>query len=136
VAGTPAITPERSSLVLFSRPYLEFNQGIAVNRRLSPNAVSIVDLRGLTAGIQTGNTSDAMAKRLLAQGQIGGIRYYPYHGITDALDDLAAGRIGLIIKHAPSATSPRLPGRWNYLPCLDWHRPQRPLSPALNRPIG
>ncbi len=55
----------------------------------------------LTAGIQIGNTSDAVAKRLLAQGHIAGIRYYPYHGITAALDDLTAGTIGLIIKLFP-----------------------------------
>src|SRR6476660_6668312 len=36
ISGT-TITPERSALVRFSRPYLEFNQGIAVNRRLTPH---------------------------------------------------------------------------------------------------
>ncbi len=100
ISGT-TITPERASVVLFSRPYLEFNQGVAVNRHLSPNVTSPADLRGLTAGIQIGNTSDAVAKRLLAQGEIAGIRYYPYHGIPAALDDLSAGRIGMIIKLFP-----------------------------------
>jgi polar amino acid transport system substrate-binding protein len=100
ISGT-TITPERGASALFSQPYLEFDQGIAVNRRLTPNAVSTTDLRGLTAGIQTGNTSDVVAKHLLAQGDIAGIRYYPYHGITSALDDLSAGRIGLIIKLFP-----------------------------------
>src|SRR4029077_16717441 len=37
----------------------------------------------------------------LAQGDIAAIRYYPYHGIATALDDLEAGRIGLIIKLFP-----------------------------------
>src|ERR1700724_1620234 len=32
ISGT-TITPERSAIVLFSQPYLEFNQGIAVNRQ-------------------------------------------------------------------------------------------------------
>src|SRR5215468_2489663 len=32
ISGT-TITPERSAVVLFSKPYLEFNQGVAVNRR-------------------------------------------------------------------------------------------------------
>src|SRR5260370_3579006 len=32
ISGT-TITPERSAIVQFSQPYLEFNQGIAVNRR-------------------------------------------------------------------------------------------------------
>ena len=36
ISGT-TITPERSRIVQFSQPYLEFNQGIAVNRRLTPH---------------------------------------------------------------------------------------------------
>jgi polar amino acid transport system substrate-binding protein len=100
IAGT-TITPERAAMVRFSQPYLEFNQGIAVNTRQTPRVASTADLRGLTAGIQKGNTSDAVARQLLAQGHIAGIRYYPYTGIGDAVDDLEAGRIGLIIKLFP-----------------------------------
>ena len=100
ISGT-TITPERSAIVLFSQPYLEFNQGIAVNKRLTPDVTSTAQLRGLTAGIQSGNTSDLVARRLLAQGDIASIRYYPYHGIVSALDDLEAGRIGLLIKLFP-----------------------------------
>jgi ABC-type amino acid transport substrate-binding protein len=62
---------------------------------------STADLRGLTAGIQSGNTSDLVARRLQAQGDIAAVRYYPYHGIAAALDDLEAGRIGLVIKLFP-----------------------------------
>jgi polar amino acid transport system substrate-binding protein len=100
ISGT-TITPERSATVLFSQPYLEFNQAIAVNGRLTPEIASTADLRGLTAGIQSGNTSDLVARRLLSQGHITAIRYYPYHGIMAALDDLEAGRIGLVIKLFP-----------------------------------
>ena len=100
ISGT-TITPERSAIVLFSQPYLEFNQGVAVNRRLTPDVSSVAGLRGLTAGIQSGNTSDFVAKRLLAEGAIAGIKYYPYDGIGVALDDLEAGRIGLVIKLFP-----------------------------------
>jgi ABC-type amino acid transport substrate-binding protein len=100
ISGT-TITPGRSAVTLFSQPYLEFNQGVAVNRRSTPNVASVGDLRGLTAGIQSGNTSDFVAKRLLAEGTIAGIKYYPYHGIATALDHLEAGRIGLVIKLFP-----------------------------------
>jgi polar amino acid transport system substrate-binding protein len=100
ISGT-TITPERSAIALFSQPYLEFNQGMAVNRRITPNVVSVADLRGLTAGIQSGNTSDAVAKRLLNEGVIADIKYYPYHGIASALDDLEGGHIGLVIKLFP-----------------------------------
>ena len=100
ISGT-TITPDRSAIALFSQPYLEFNQGVAVNGRSTPNVASLADLRGLTAGIQSGNTSDIVAKRLLAEGVIADIKYYPYHGIAIALDDLEAGRIGLVIKLHP-----------------------------------
>ena len=100
ISGT-TITPERAAVALFSKPYLEFNQGVAVNAQLTPNVASLGDLRGLTAGIQSGNTTDFVAKRLVAEGAIAGIKYYPYHGITTALDDLEAGRIGLVIKLFP-----------------------------------
>jgi polar amino acid transport system substrate-binding protein len=101
VISGATITPERAAMVLFSKPYLEFNQGVAINRTLTPKVATVGDLRGLTAGIQSGNTSDLVARRLLAQGHIAGIRYYPYHGIGAALDDLQTGRIGLIIKLFP-----------------------------------
>ena len=100
ISGT-TITPQRAAIVRFSRPYLTFNQGIAVNRRITPNVASFAELRGLTAGIQSGNTSDLVARRLLAQGDIAAIKCYPYHGIMSAIDDLEAGRIGLIIKLRP-----------------------------------
>jgi ABC-type amino acid transport substrate-binding protein len=100
ISGT-TITPERAAIVKFSEPYLEFNQGIAVNAQLTPNVSSTGDLRGLSAGIQSGNTSDIVARRLRAEGAIADIRYYAYHGIASALDDLEAGRIGLIIKLFP-----------------------------------
>jgi polar amino acid transport system substrate-binding protein len=52
VSGT-TITPERAAVALFSQPYLEFNQGVAVNRRSTPKVSSLGDLRGQTAGIQS-----------------------------------------------------------------------------------
>ncbi len=104
ISGT-TITPERSAIVKFSDPYLEFNQGVAVNGQKTPNVSSATDLRGLTAGIQSGNTSDFVARRLLAEGILSGIKYYPYHGIASALDDLEAGTIGLVIKLFPVISS-------------------------------
>ena len=87
--------------MLFSKPYITFNQGVAVNRRVLPHVASEADLRGLVAGIQHGNTSDLVARRLREAGIIADIRYYPYDGIGTAIDDLEAGRIGLVIKLFP-----------------------------------
>jgi ABC-type amino acid transport substrate-binding protein len=101
VISGATITPDRSAIVRFSQPYIEFNQGVAINRRLTPKVSSAADLHGLTAGIQSGNTSDFVAKRWLAEGVIARIQYYPYDGIQSALADLNAGKIGLIIKLFP-----------------------------------
>ena len=121
ISGT-TITPERAAIVRFSRPYLAFNQGIAVNRRVTPKVASFADLRGLTAGIQSGNTSEAVAQRLLAQGDIAAIRYYPYHGVMSAIEDLEAGRIGLVIK---------------LFPVISWLVKDRPdLAVPLQAPTG
>ena len=100
ISGT-TITPERERVALFSAPYLQFDQGLAVNVRRNPRIKSSDDLRGLVVGIQVGNTSGLVARRLLAGGAIRDIKYYPYHGIITALDDLYAGRIGALIKLFP-----------------------------------
>ena len=100
ISGT-TITPERERVALFSKPYLQFDQGLAVNVRRNPRIKSSHDLHGLVVGIQVGNTSDIVVRKLLARGAIGDIKYYPYHGILTALDDLSAGRIGALIKLFP-----------------------------------
>jgi polar amino acid transport system substrate-binding protein len=100
ISGT-TITPDRAAIVQFSEPYLEFNQGVAVNRERTPRISSEADLHGLTAGIQSGNTSDFVARRWLAAGIIADIHYYPYDGIENALNDLDAGKIGLVVKLFP-----------------------------------
>ena len=100
VSGT-TITPERSAVALFSRPYLRFNQGVAINKARTPNVASVADLHGLTAGIQFGNTSGIVARKLVADGTLAAIRYYPYDGIAAALADLEGGRIGCVIKLFP-----------------------------------
>ncbi len=102
ISGT-TITPEREQVALFSDPYLEFNQGLAVNVARNPQIESVADLRGQVVGIQVGNTSDIVARKLKSEGAIADIRYYPYHGILTALDDLSAGRIGAFIKLFPVA---------------------------------
>jgi polar amino acid transport system substrate-binding protein len=92
-------------VALFSDPYLEFDQGLFVNAARNPQIKSVEDLRGQKIGIQEGNTSDIVARKLLAEGAIGDIEYSPYNGILTALDDLSAGRIwGL------SSCSPWSPG--------------------------
>lgn len=104
VASGTTITPEREKVALFSEPYLESGQSLVVNTTLTPHIASTDDLADQVVGIQTGNTSDIVARDLKADGKLAGIRYYPYHGILGALDDLEAGRIGGVMKLLPVAT--------------------------------
>lgn len=69
-----------------------------MNHERTPGVATEADLHGLAAGIQSGNTSDFVARRWVAEGVMAGIRYYPYDGIQSALNDLEAGKIGLVIK--------------------------------------
>jgi polar amino acid transport system substrate-binding protein len=103
ISGT-TITPEREGVAWFTDPYLESGQSLVVNTKRTPTITSVDDLDGRVVGIQVGNTSDAVAKKLKAKGAIAGIKYYPYSGIFDALDDLTAGTIGAVIKLLPVTT--------------------------------
>lgn len=100
ISGT-TITAPREKVALFAPPYLTFDQGVAVNAALHPDIHTVADLKGLTVGIQRGNTSDIVARKLLADGIIAGIRYYPYSAIGTALNDLAGGAIGAVVKLHP-----------------------------------
>ena len=75
-----------------------------MNTKRTPTITSVDDLVGQVVGIQVGNTSDIVAKDLKAKGAIADIKYYPYSGILDALDDLTAGTIGAFIKLLPVTT--------------------------------
>ena len=74
---------------------------VAENRRVAPNVSSPAQLRGLTAGIQSGNTSDFVARPWVAEDVIAAIKYYPYDLIMTALDDLETGKVELVIKLFP-----------------------------------
>lgn len=52
-------------------------------------------------GVQHGNTSEPVAHRLKGEGRIAEVRIYAYHDIGVMLDDLAAGKIGGVMKLAP-----------------------------------
>ncbi len=103
ISGT-TITAEREKVALFSEPYLESGQSLVVNTTRTPHITSTDDLADQIVGIQTGNTSDLVAKELEAAGKLKAIRYYPYGGVMDALDDLTAGRIGGFMKLLPVTT--------------------------------
>jgi polar amino acid transport system substrate-binding protein len=102
-AGT-TVTPERETKAQFVPPYLISGQSLAVDTTRLPNVTSIDDLRGLTIGVQQGNTSQPIANRLVADGKAADVRIYDYGTIRTALTDLTTGACDAFMKLAPVLT--------------------------------
>ncbi len=101
VASGATITPERERLASFCAPYLRSGQSLVCNIEATPHVSCIDDLKGMILGVQHGNTSEPVAHRLKAEGRVAEVRTYAYHDIGAMLDDLAAGKIGAVMKLAP-----------------------------------
>ena len=69
---------------------------------MTPNVAWFADLHGLTAGNPVGKYVRFRGETAPeARAKSPRYRYYPYHGILSAIEDLEAGRIGLVIKLLP-----------------------------------
>src|SRR5690349_12888631 len=101
VAAGTTVTPEREQRATFVPPYLISGQSLAVDTTRLPQVRSVDDLEGLTIGVQQGNTSQAIAERLVAQGKAAAVRVYDYGSIRSALDDLTTGECDAFMKLAP-----------------------------------
>jgi len=101
VASGATITLERKRIATFCAPYVRSGQSLVCNIEVTPHIRSIDDLRGMTIGVQHGNTSEPIVHRLLTEGKVAEVRSCAYHDIGVMLDDLEAGRIGAVMKLAP-----------------------------------
>ena len=101
VASGQTITPGREKVAMFCDPYVESGQSLVCNVEKTPQVRSVDDLSGLVLAVQHGNTSEPVADRLKAAGRVADVRVYAYDAIGTMLDDLAAGRIGAVMKLAP-----------------------------------
>lgn len=101
VASGATMTEYRRTLARWCDPYLRSGQALVVDVAATPGVHGCDDLRGLTLGVQSGNTSQPVAEQLLAAGKVGAVRAYAYEDIGTALDDLAHGRIGAFMKLEP-----------------------------------
>ncbi|MGE3285369.1 MAG: ABC transporter substrate-binding protein [Pseudonocardia sp.] len=101
VASGATVTDHRRALARWCRPYLRSGQSLVVDTARTPHVHGTGDLTGLVLGVQQGNTSEPVARRLHAEGRVADVRVYPYEGILGALDDLQAGRIGGFMKLEP-----------------------------------
>lgn len=104
VASGTTVTEPRRERASFCAPYFVSGQSLAVDTARHPAVQGVADLAGLTVGVQQGNTSEPVVKRLLAEGRIGGIRVYAYHEIDRALDELSTGGCDAFMKLGPVLT--------------------------------
>lgn len=100
IAGT-TVTPERAAKAAFLPPYVISGQGLAVDTGRLPHVHSVDDLTGLTIGVQRGNTSEAIAERLVAEGRAARVRVYDYGALSTAIAELVAGGCDAVMKLAP-----------------------------------
>lgn len=101
VASGTTVTSNRQQVADFCAPYALSGQSLTVDVTRHPHVRSIDDLRGLTIGVQQGNTSEPVADRLVAEGRAARVRVYPYDAITTALDELSNGGCDAFMKLAP-----------------------------------
>ena len=104
VAAGTTVTPDRETKAQFVPPYLISGQSLAVDTTRLPDVTSIDDLKGLTIGVQQGNTSQPIADRLVAEGRATEVRVYDYGSIRTALTDLTTGGCDAFMKLAPVLT--------------------------------
>lgn len=101
IAGT-TVTPERQSRAAFLPPYVICGQGLAVDTSRLPHVRSVNDLEGLTIGVQRGNTSEPLARQLVADGKAERVRVYDYGAVSTAIADLITGGCDAVMKLAPA----------------------------------
>jgi polar amino acid transport system substrate-binding protein len=100
VASGTTITPERQRLADFCNPYAVSGQSLVLDTGRHPDVRSTADLRGLTIGVQQGNTSQPVANRLVGEGKAARVRVYAYGDIEQALADLTTGGCDALMKLA------------------------------------
>ena len=103
IMGAITITKEREKIIAFSKPYMTTTLSILINTKKTPQAKTIADLDNLTIGVQAKTTDFDIAKQMQKEGQIRGVKIYPFKNFNLAIDDLIAGRVGAVMKVFPVA---------------------------------
>lgn len=101
VAAAATIKPERGQLVDFSDPYFNSRQSLTVNASKAPAATSINQLTSDDIiGVQTGSIGNDWASANLRPR---GIQIQTFAEITQAFNELEAGKITGIVNDEPSS---------------------------------
>lgn len=101
VASGATVTAHRKTVARWCDPYLRSGQSLVVDRRRTPEVASTDDLHDVVLGVQEGNTSEPVARRLHADGKVKAVKLYAYDDIRVALHDLETGTIGAFMKLEP-----------------------------------
>jgi polar amino acid transport system substrate-binding protein len=104
VAAGTTVTPEREEKAMFAPPYLISGQALAVDTIRLPRVRSVDDLDGLTIGVQHGNTSQAIADKLVAEAKAAAVRVYDHSTVRSALTDLTTGACDAFMELVPVLT--------------------------------
>jgi ABC-type amino acid transport substrate-binding protein len=103
IVGGITITPAREKILAWSTPYMTTTLSLVVDSKRMANANGLADLKDATIGVQAATTDYDIAMVMQRAGQIGRVRVYPFAKIAGAMVDLAAGRIGAVMKVYPVA---------------------------------
>ena len=101
VASGATVTEHRKALARFCSPYLRSGQSLVVRGDRRREVHTVDDLHGEVVGVQRGNTSQPVVRKLVADGLVADMRVYPYDDIRRALDDVEHGVIGGFMKLEP-----------------------------------
>ncbi|MBV9877150.1 MAG: amino acid ABC transporter substrate-binding protein [Verrucomicrobia bacterium] len=103
IVGGITITPNRERILAWSTPYMTTTLSLVVNRAKSPGIRDIADLKNASIGVQAATTDYDAAIMMQKQGEIGGVKVYPFDRIEEAMADLEVGKITAVMKVAPVA---------------------------------
>lgn len=103
IVGAITITPDRERILAWSEPYLITTLSLVIDGNRSPDIKNFADMKKAIVGLQAATTDYDIALELQRRGEIGGIKVYAFDHISDAMIDLAAGRITAVMKVAPVA---------------------------------
>jgi ABC-type amino acid transport substrate-binding protein len=112
IIGGITITPDRAKILDWSTPYMVTTLSLVVDARRMPEAANLGDLKTATVGVQAKTTDYDAALALYRAGRIAAVEVYPFARIDDAMTDLAAGRIGAVMKvyRVAAYLARRIPG--------------------------
>jgi len=103
IVGGITITPARQKALDYSTPYMTTTLDIIVNTGRTPQIRSLGDLKDAVVGVQAATTDYDAALRMQKTEQIKDVKVYPFDRISQAMTDLAAGRITAVMKVHPVA---------------------------------